>query len=161
MTCDSSSSSSLSECGVKEAVEMEDPDIIWDLRQLNSGRRSQYDDFWDECEKFLQEDVGTAADDRRHTEVTHIAKAISVRDFRDQVAARCADDVCIPSVEWLRLQFWPKSPHSKKALQHTGRFEVRFKVQQRQFRKNHPDAHYAAALFRYQREYALLVKEYV
>ena len=101
LTCDSSSSSSLSECEVdehvKETVEMEDPDILWDLRQLNSGKRSQYDDFWDECEKFLQEDVGTAVDDCRHTEVTHIAKAISVRDFRDQVAARCADDVCIRS----------------------------------------------------------------
>ena len=59
-----------------------------DLRHLNSGAQSKYDDFWEECSKFLEQQVGTAVDDRRHTEVTHIATAISVRDLRDQVAAK-------------------------------------------------------------------------
>jgi hypothetical protein len=145
---------------VKQAIEMEDPAIVMDLRHLNTGKESQYDTFWDECSKFLQEVVGTAVDDRRHTDVTHIATAISVRDFRDQVALRCPDGTCIPSIEWIRLQFWPKLPHSKRALQHTGRFQVRFRVQQRQFRKDHPDAHYAACIFRYQREYAVMLRDH-
>ena len=126
----------------------------------NSGRKSQYDTFWEECVKFLEEDVSTAVDDRRHSDVTHIATAISVRDFRDQVVSRCPEGTSIPSVEWLRLQFWPKTPNSMRALSHTGRFKVRFRVQQRQFRKDHPDAHYAAAVFRYEREYAVMVKEH-
>ena len=128
---------------VKQAIEMEDPAIVMDLRHLNTGRRAQYDIFWEECAKFLQEVVGTAVDDRRHTTVTHVATAISIRDFRDQVAQRCPDGTCIPSIEWIRLQFWPKLPHSKRALHHTGRFQIRFKVQQRQFRKDHPDSHYS------------------
>lgn len=33
-------------------------------------------------------------------------------------------------------------------------------VQQRQWRKQHEDSYYAACLFRYEREYALLVKDY-
>lgn len=33
-------------------------------------------------------------------------------------------------------------------------------VQTRQFRKTHPDAHYAAALFRYQREFAVQFKDH-
>lgn len=33
-------------------------------------------------------------------------------------------------------------------------------VQQRQFRRSHIDAHYAAAVFRYQREYAIMMKDY-
>ena len=33
-------------------------------------------------------------------------------------------------------------------------------VQACQFRKDHPDSHYAAALFRYQKEYALFVKDH-
>ena len=33
-------------------------------------------------------------------------------------------------------------------------------VQARQFRKSHPDSHYAAALFRYQREFAIKFKSH-
>ncbi len=33
-------------------------------------------------------------------------------------------------------------------------------IQQRQFRKHHPDEHYAAAIFRYQREHALKYRDY-
>ena len=61
---------------VKQAIEMEDPHIVMDLRHLNSGMKAQYDGFWDECSKFLEESVGTAVDDRRHTTITHIASAI-------------------------------------------------------------------------------------
>ena len=145
---------------MKQAIEMEDPHIVMDLRHLNSGMKAQYDGFWDECSKFLEESVGTAVDDRRHTTITHIASAISIRDFRDQVAARCPADTNIPSIEWIRLQFWPKTPNSKRAIHHTGRFKVRFKVQQRQFRKEHPDSHYAAGVFQYLREYAVFIREH-
>lgn len=50
---------------VKQAIEMEDPGIIMDLRHSNSGKKSQYDTFGDECNKFLREEVGTAVDNRR------------------------------------------------------------------------------------------------
>ena len=99
-------------------------------------------------------------DDRRHTSITHVASAISIHDFQDQVAARCPADTKIPSVEWIRLQFWPKMPNSKRALHHTGHFKVRFKVHQHQFRKNHLDCYYTAGVFRYLREYAVLVREH-
>ena len=32
---------------VHQLLEMEDPDIIIDLRELNCGRKFQYDVFWD------------------------------------------------------------------------------------------------------------------
>ena len=35
---------------------------------------------------------------------------------------------------------------------------MKFMVQQRQWRQSHPDAHYAAACFRYMREYALRLR---
>ena len=78
---------------------MEDPHIVMDLRHLNFGTKAQYDGFWDKCSKFLEESVGTAVSDRRHTTITHIASAISIRDFRDQVAVRCPADTKIPSNE--------------------------------------------------------------
>ena len=72
---------------VKIYVEMEDPDIVFDLHELQSGKASKFDLFWDECKKFLQ-DVELAVDERRHTEVVHVAHALSVRDLREQVSSR-------------------------------------------------------------------------
>ena len=42
----------------------------------------------------------------------------------------------------------------------TGQFQMKFMVQQRQWRRQHPDSHYAAATFRYMREYALLLRDH-
>ena len=46
------------------------------------------------------------------------------------------------------------------ALHHTGKFKIRFRIQQRQWQKYHPDAHYAAGVLRYQREYAVRVSQH-
>ena len=99
--------------------------------------------------------------DRRHGSVSHLALALSVRDFIAQVKAKSSDpDLLVPSEEWVRLQFWPKTPSSKAAMHYTGRLKVKFKIQQRQWRRDHVDCHYAAACFRYMREYAIMVREY-
>ena len=90
------------------------------LRAHNGKTGTQYDVFWDECQKFLNEEE--AVDDRRHGAITHLARAISIRDFIDQVRQCCPEE--IPSVECVHLQFWSKTPTAKKSLQHTGRFKV-------------------------------------
>ena len=89
-----------------------------------------------------------AADERQHDVVTHMARAISLRDLRDEVTRLVPPDTPIPSLEWIRLQFWPKSK-SLKSLQNTGRFQVKYIVQQRQLRHSHVDSHNAAYVFRY------------
>ena len=95
LTGDASAASNLHEAEIDERVrlviEMEDPDVVLDLRALHTGAKSQYDAFWDQCQKFLDEDVGTPVDDRRHSHVTHLARAISARDLLDQVKARCPE----------------------------------------------------------------------
>lgn len=74
---------------VRLYIEMEDPDIVLDLRSLHSGTGSKFNVFWEECAKYLQEDVGLAAEERRHSEVTHLARVISVWDLLQQVSDRC------------------------------------------------------------------------
>ena len=165
LTGDNSVSANLDEAEIDhrmhQLIDMEDSEIIVDLRHHNHKQSvSKYEQFWVECEKFLNEDIGTAVDERRHGEVTHLARAISLRDFRDQVKAQLPTEADIPSIEWIRLQFWPKTPKARASLQHTSRFKVKYMVQQRQFRRSHIDAHYAAAVFRYQREYAIMMKDY-
>ena len=148
---------------VQEIIQMEPEDLntVVDLQTVKQVEsRTKFDTFWSHARLYINEDLGAAVDDRRHGEVTHLAKAISVLDLRQQVASRCPEGTAIPSEEWLRLQFWPKTPHAKVSLHYTGSFNVRFMVQKRQFRKYHEDQHYCAAIFRYLREYAIQLKEY-
>ena len=71
-------------------MEPEDPHTVVDLREVKSQEtKTKYDVFWDEAKKYINEDIGVAVDDRRHGDVTHMAKAISVRDLRDQVTSKC------------------------------------------------------------------------
>ena len=128
-------------------LDMEDPDVLPDLRVHNSGHTTRYEVFWEKCEEFLNENIGVAVDDRRHGIITHVARAISVRDLVQQVRDRCPEGTPIPSNEWVRIQFWPSS--AKSSLCHTGRFKVKLMVQQRQWRHSHIDCHYAAAYYRF------------
>lgn len=86
-------------------------------------------------QKKLQERVGTAVDDRRHGTVTHLSSAISARDLQKQVKATCPEGTNIPSEPWLRLQFWPKTPHARAKVRYRGKLDVKFMVQAKQFHK--------------------------
>ena len=144
---------------IQQLVDMEDPDILTDLRCHNGSKESQFNVFWDYCQRFLNENVSVAVDDRRHRQITHLARAISLRDFRDQVQSLCPENTPIPSLEWLCLQFWPKTAAAKSSLHFTGKFKIKFMVQQHQWRHNHPDQHYAAACYRYMREYSITLRD--
>ena len=104
---------------VGEMLSLQDPDLVTDLRINNAGQPERYDVFLEECQKYIVEKVETAVDDRRHDTVSgdgdvvvHLAAALSVRDLHSQVQKRCPD-APIPSVQWLRLQFWPKRVNVK------------------------------------------------
>ena len=146
---------------IRLIIDSQDPDIIDDLRQHNKGRPPIYEYFWEECRNFLEEEAETAVDERRHGNVTHLAKALSTRDLLNNVAKRCPDGTPLPSEQWLRLQFWPKNATMKSALQYTGRFQVKFMIQPRQLRKWHEDAHYCSALFRYLKEFCVRYRNIV
>ena len=153
---DCSASVNLSESEIDERVaalfELEEPSLVYDLRDHFSGRQSKFDVFWQRAKEYLEEDIGTAVDDQRHSTVLHAAKAISVRDLRERVAARCPDGTPVPSDEWIHLQFAPVCVLACTALRYTGRLQVRHRVQQRQWRKQHEESHYAACIYRYERE---------
>ena len=88
---DSSAAETTSQADIDSWVsaffDLEEPDLVFDLREiiLYSGNGSKFDLFWAKAKEFLEEDVGTAVDDRRHNDVVHLAKAVSVRDQREQV----------------------------------------------------------------------------
>lgn len=170
LTGDCSASSNVTEREVDERItqllEDEDPDLIWDLRVDNEGRPEMYTTFLEFCQKYIDSQIDTAVDDRRHDAVvegdvvTHLAAAMSVRDLHEQVTKQCPEGTPIPSIQWLRQQFWPRRTNCGFAKRQRGRLHIKFMIQARQFRKAHIDAHYASALFRYQREFAIRYREY-
>ena len=163
LVCDSSSSANLSQEEIDQRVQtmfdLEDASFVYDLWTYY-GEKTKFDQFWACAKEYIEEKVGTAVDDRQHSAFVHTAKAISVQDLREKIVERCPPNTLVPSDEWIRLQFSPSCQSSHAQLRYTGHLKVKHMVQQRQWRKQHEDAHYATCLFRYEREYALLVKDH-
>ena len=140
----------------REALEMEDVDLVVDLRELKKLHCNTFSVFWEKMKVYVDE--STSVHERRHGTVTYIAKAISVRDLVQEVAKICPGHP-VPTEQWVRLQFCPRDPRSKTAVKYRSQFNVKMMLQKRQFRHHHVDAHYCAALFRYIKEYAIQVRD--
>ncbi|GBC13306.2 hypothetical protein GLOIN_2v1780244 [Rhizophagus irregularis DAOM 181602=DAOM 197198] len=140
-----------------------DPTIISDLRTNNGFDGTKFNIFWDETEAYFNEQNLLAVDERRHETILYMPLALSVRDLREIIMEKLyiihgnplPFTIHIPSEEWIRLQFCPTNAIATRSIHHTGRFNVKFKVQGRLLQKNSDDAHYCAALFRYLREYCI------
>ena len=158
---DCSSAANLLQSEIDERVQvmfdLEEPSLIYDLRN-HYEQKTKFDEFWS-CAKDCI-DVGSAVDDRRHSTVVHMAKAISVRDLRENVLERCLPNIPVPSDESIHLQFFPVCQSSHTKVKYIGHLQVKHTVQQRQWRKQHEDSHYTACPFRYEREYAVLIRRY-
>ena len=115
----------------------------------------------------------TALDDRRHAAASietgdvavNVALAISAPDLHKkrcqeaEKAGLTAEETL--SFSWFKLQFWPKDATIHSALNYTGQFSVKYMIQQRMARKAHDDVHYAGAVYKYAREYALSIHDLV
>ena len=55
----------------------------------------------------------------------------------------------------ITIAIWPKNSAWLSSLQFTGLLPLKFMVQTRQLWAYHPDVHYASALFRYEKEFAV------
>ena len=124
----------------------ESPELVYDLRRLNTGRVKPFEVFFMKLGEIVEERV--AADERRHG-VAHMSRYLSLPDLCEQVKSQCPPDTPIPSIDLVRLQFCPKNPASHAALNFTGRFPIQYKIQVRQLRQQHVDEYYAAAIFKY------------
>jgi hypothetical protein len=132
-------------------------ELLADLRSCNPGRpNTRFDVFFEKLGELI-EDI-TAADDRRHGQA-HLSEFISVRDMIEKTTKKCPPDTPIPSASLVRLQFAPKNPYCKGALNFTSRLDVQFKIQRRQLRIAHVDSHYCNAQFKYLKAFAVEEKD--
>lgn len=135
LTGDCPASTNLTEAEVDERVsyilDYEDPDLIWDLRVNSQGKPEKYDVFLEECMTFINSQVDTAVDDWRHDKVdkdgnpiTHLAVAMNARHQYDQVKKQCPEGTTLPSLQWMRLQFWPRNSSLRSASAYTGKLLI-------------------------------------
>ena len=117
-------------------------------------------EFWNECQKFFDEHVAAVSERHHGTDYLYLPFAVSVEDLRQQVKARLPADTPVPSAEWLRLQFWLTDLYTSRAIHHTGRFNIKFRIQSRVVRAEHPDSKYAAVQYKYLKHFAVKFKEH-
>lgn len=124
LTEDSSAASTSKEAEIDDRVAqfLLASDLILNGRPGNT----KFSEFWNECQKFFDEHVA-AVSERRGTDYLYLPFAVSVEDLRRQVKARLSADTPVP----LRLQFWPTDPYTSRAIHHTGRFDIKFRIQSR------------------------------
>lgn len=144
---DSSSASNSFEKGVDERVakailEMDDPEIILDLRQSNGHLQStKFDSFRKELQCYFDE-ITLPVDERRHGNTLHIPYLflflifvkLLLHSYRINILNVCLL-AAVPSISWVRLQFWPANPYTERAIRYTGLFNVKHGAQVRQLRK--------------------------
>ena len=144
----------------KAILDFDDADIVLDLRKTNGRPNSgAFEQFWQELDAYFNE-LTLCVDDRRHGDVLHMPIAVSIRDLRETIIKKLEEKhpesvPAVPSCEWLRLQMWPSNTYSHQAIKYTGRFKVKYAVQIRQQRKDHPDIHYVNALQLYTKHFAV------
>lgn len=119
-------------------METDDPELVWDLR-TNNGRpiNEKLNPFWEALDQFINRE--SVVHERRHGNHTYMPIAISLEDLRDQVQKTLPPDTPVPSISWLRLNLWPSNPYGSSAENYTGRFKMKFAIQQRLVRASHPD----------------------
>jgi hypothetical protein len=132
--------------------------LLLDMRQLNPGRPSgTFDPFFEKLAE--QVESVTIADERRHN-IAHLSQWISLRDMIERATETCPPGTPIPSAALVRLQFAPRNPYARSALEFTSRIDIQYKIQRRQLRVSHPDDHYCAALLKYLKQKAIELRDH-
>jgi len=135
-------------------------EFIYDLQKLNGNLGStKFDTFWEELALYIEESI-PAVDDRWYSDVPHLPFAISLHHLLNIVKIRIEqrysdhkNNLQLPSIEWLQLQFWPRNLYSPSALQHTGRIDLKFGVQVRHLNQDHVVSHYISVLLQYSKNF--------
>ena len=112
-----------------------------------------YEEYLTKLKEFITRTVGTAVHERRHDDltedkesVTYMTTSLSTADLHHLVNQELeGTDVKIPSLQWLRLQFWPSRKNSANAKHMTCKINIKYMVQSRLLRKIHIDCYYCTA----------------
>ena len=102
----------------KAILEVNDPQLILDLRECNGKvNASHFDKFWEELQVCFT------------CLLLHLHELIFER-LKVKYPENCPP---VPSLEWVRLQFWPSNQYTMRALKYTAKLRVKFGVKSDSF----------------------------
>ena len=143
-------------------ITLGDPDIIADYRKVKGDVKGStvFQKYWDEVDKYLEEQLLKVCEDRRHDTLDRLASAVSMRNLHQVISDRLPERTAIPSFEWFRLQFFPGDIRALSHMRHKGKFPMRLKLQSRTLRKSHEDDLYGRESLNNMKELAVFLKKY-
>ena len=110
-------------------LESNDTDLLWDLRKLNGHpKKTASDPFWQGLQKYIDEFA--AVDERRHSDILYLPVATSIENLCQIILDRLPEGSAAPSNSCLYMNFWPSHQYHNSASHHTGRFNLKFQLQQ-------------------------------
>ena len=137
--------------------------------ESKNAKKTKFNKFWDIAKNILDEI--TTVDTWRCCEgsqnsgevVVNMSIAISARDLYEKITKEALKQNLteseIPSLSWFKFHLWPKDFTTHSALNYTGCFSVKYIMQQRIVKKSHDDNHYANAIYKYARQYAIDIRD--
>ena len=138
-----------------------------DHRVFNGADGHSFDLFWDEMNRYLKLEIGQGAHERRtasSSDITFASRVISVPVLIQRVKEVLhtepdSEDPLIPSLETVYLQFTANNPFARVARRMTGRFAMVRKVQTRNLRKWHEDAHWCLVHHKYAKQMVVEIRD--
>lgn len=134
--------------------------------QNHKSESGRFNNFWKAVEKVLNEEDLTVAEERRQTETTWISPhCTSLKNLHSACCQKMLEmfplekENLIPSYEYFRLQFTPRSTHSNVSKRYYSRFDIKFGIQKRTLRKAHIDQHYACKQWKLVKEFGCMYNE--
>ena len=97
--------------------------------------------------------------ERRHGSTAYLPFAISIRELVERIKIR-KPGIVVLSEEWVHLQFSPQNPYHNSAIKHTGKFDIRYKIQRHQMHSEHQDSKYAYVYYTYLKDFAIKYKDH-
>jgi hypothetical protein len=149
------------------------------MRFLNGRQHSgEFTDFMQRVQAHMEQRSHLAAEERRCATdgsssdgpvLRPTPLAASMRQLHDQISAEMCEDpdtagklqrgeIKIPSLSAFTARMVPGHPHWVTSDRYSGEAGIRFAVQRRTARKQHPNAHYNNAQGKLLREYILALK---
>lgn len=163
LTSDGTAAESENEAEVDERLtdfllNSDSTELLYDLRK-NNGRPKdpELDPFWDALGKYLERI--SVIHERRHGDHMYMPIDMSIESLIDTVKQDLPKDAKVPSASWVAFNFWPANAYCRSAMSYTGKFDVKYAVQQRLTRARHPDSSFAYSQFVMMKEMAVDIRD--
>ncbi|CAB4419919.1 unnamed protein product [Rhizophagus irregularis] len=121
---------------IRMILDLQDANIIINLRINNEFHNTKFDTFWNELNEYFNEII-PAVYDHHSTLILYLPIAMSIANLKKIIIEKLEkkyeiplnSEILILSDEYIQLQFWLANITTNAASKYTGRFKIKYKMQ--------------------------------